>query len=74
MASLRSLDAPVVEADSTEDATVGDLVAAAGNQEDDILGRMEKESLCRTLWGCGQSAGDSGGSDPQQVSGKAYAA
>lgn len=52
MASLRSLDAPVVGADGTEDATVGDLVAAAGNQEDDILGRMEKESLCRTLWGC----------------------
>lgn len=52
MASLRSLDAPVVGADGTEDATVGDLVAAAGNQEEDILDRMEKESLCRTLWGC----------------------
>ena len=52
MASLRSLDAPVAGADGTEDATVGDLVAAAGNQEEDILDRMEKESLCRTLWGC----------------------
>ena len=52
MANLRSLDAPVVGADGTEDATVGDLVAAAGNQEEDILDRMEKESLCRTLWGC----------------------
>lgn len=52
MASLRSLDAPVVGADGTEDATVLNLVAAAGNQEEDILDRMEKESLCRTLWGC----------------------
>lgn len=52
MASLRSLDAPVVGADGTEDATVGDLVAAAGNQEEDILERMEKESLCCTLWSC----------------------
>ena len=52
MASLRSLDAPVVGADGTEDATVGDLVAAAGNQEEDILDRMEKESLCCTLWSC----------------------
>ena len=52
MASLRSLDAPVVGADGTEDTTVGELVAAAGNQEEDILDRMEKESLCRTLWGC----------------------
>lgn len=52
MASLRSLDAPVVGTDGTEEATVGDLVAAAGNQEEDILDRMEKESLCRTLWGC----------------------
>ena len=52
MASLRSLDAPVMGTDGTEDATVGDLVAAAGNQEEDILDRMERESLCRTLWGC----------------------
>lgn len=52
MASLRSLDAPVVGTDGTEDATVGDLVAAAGNQEEDILDRMEKESLCCTLWSC----------------------
>jgi RNA polymerase sigma factor (sigma-70 family) len=52
MASLRSLDAPVVGADGTEDTTVGDLVAAAGNQEEDILDRMERESLCSTLWGC----------------------
>lgn len=52
MANLRSLDAPVVGADGTEDATVGDLVAAAGNQEEDILDRMEKESLCCTLWSC----------------------
>ena len=52
MANLRSLDAPVVGADGTEDATVGDLVAAAGNQEEDILDRMEKESLCCTLWRC----------------------
>ena len=52
MASLRSLDAPVVGADGTEDATVGDLVAAAGNQEEDILDRMEKESICCTLWSC----------------------
>ena len=52
MASLRSLDAPVAGADGTEDTTVGELVAAAGNQEEDILDRMEKESLCRTLWGC----------------------
>lgn len=52
MASLRSLDAPVTGTDGTEDATVGDLVAAAGNQEEDILDRMERESLCRTLWGC----------------------
>ena len=52
MASLRSLDAPVVGADGTEDATVLNLVAAAGNQEEDVLDRMEKESLCRTLWGC----------------------
>lgn len=27
-------------------------MAAAGNQEEDILDRMEKESICRTLWGC----------------------
>ena len=52
MANLRSLDAPVVGVDGTEDATVGDLVAAAGNQEEDILDRMEKESLCCTLWRC----------------------
>lgn len=52
MASLRSLDAPVMGTDGTEDATVGDLVAAAGNQEEDILDRMERESLCRILWGC----------------------
>ena len=52
MASLRSLDAPVAGADGTEDTTVGELVAAAGNQEEDILDRMEKESLCRILWGC----------------------
>lgn len=52
MANLRSLDAPVVGVDGTEDATVGDLVAAAGNQEEDILDRMEKESLRCTLWRC----------------------
>ena len=27
-------------------------MAAAGNQEEDILDRMEKESLCRTLRCC----------------------
>lgn len=52
MVILRSLDAPVTGIDGTEDTTVGELVAVAGNQEEDILDRMEKESLCRTLWGC----------------------
>ena len=48
MVILRSLDAPVTGIDGTEDTTVGELVAVAGNQEEDILDRMEKESLCRT--------------------------
>ena len=52
MVILRSLDAPVTGIDGTEDTTVGELVAVAGNQEEDILDRMEKESLCRTLWSC----------------------
>ena len=52
MVILRSLDAPVMGIDGTEDTTVGELVAVAGNQEEDILDRMEKESLCRTLWRC----------------------
>lgn len=52
MVILRSLDAPVTGIDGTEDTTVGELVAVAGNQEEDILDRMEKESLCRTPWGC----------------------
>lgn len=52
MVILRSLDAPVTGIDGTEDTTVGELVAVAGNQEEDILDRMEKESRCRTLWGC----------------------
>lgn len=52
MVILRSLDAPVTGIDGTEDTTVEELVAVAGNQKEDILDRMEKESLCRTLWGC----------------------
>ena len=52
MTILGSLDAPITGKDGTEDTTAGELVAAGGNLEEDILTRMEKESLCRTLWGC----------------------
>ena len=52
MTILGSLDAPITGKDGTEDTTAGELVAAGGNLEEDILNRMEKESLCRTLWGC----------------------
>lgn len=52
MANLGSLDAPVTGADGVEDNTVSDLVAAGDNLEEEVIDRMERESLHNTLWKC----------------------
>ena len=52
MTILGSLDAPITGKDGTEDATAGELVAAGGNLEEDILDRLEQEDLHNTLWRC----------------------
>ena len=52
MVILRSLDVPVVGNDGTEDTTVGILVAAGDNLEENVVDQMERESLCATLWRC----------------------
>lgn len=52
MMNLGSLDVPVTGSDGAEDTTVGALVAAGDNLEEDVIDRMERESLCRTLWQC----------------------
>ena len=52
MTILGSLDAPITGKDGTEDTTAGELVAAGGNLEEDILDRLEQEDLHNTLWRC----------------------
>ena len=52
MASLASLDTPVVGSDGDGDATLGDMQAAGGDLEEDILEKVQQEELRRVLWEC----------------------
>lgn len=52
MASVSSLDAPIMGADEEIGGTFGDFIPAAGNLEEDSLERLEAESLQAVLWGC----------------------
>lgn len=52
MASLASLDAPVVGSDGDGDATLGDIQAAGGDLEEDILEKVQQQELQRVLWEC----------------------
>ena len=67
MVILRSLDVPVVGNDGTEDTTVGILVAAGDNLEENVVDQMERESLCATVALRGQSARDPAGRDPEPI-------
>ena len=51
-AGLGSLDSPVAGLDGGEDVTVGDLVAAPGSLEEDVLDERQQEELGRELWAC----------------------
>ena len=51
-AGLGSLDSPVAGLDGGEDVTVGDLVAAPGSLEEDVLEERQQEELGRELWAC----------------------
>lgn len=55
---LGSLDSPVAGLDGGEDITVGDLVAAPGSVEDDVLEERQREELKRELWDCVDSLPD----------------
>ncbi len=50
--ALVSLDAPAVGLDGDEKATLGDMQAAGGNLEDDVLERVQRQELRRVLWEC----------------------
>lgn len=52
MVNVASLDAPVVGLDGGEDTTIGELVAAAGDQEEEIIDRLRDEQLHTVLWEC----------------------
>ena len=52
MTSLASLDAPVAGSDGDEDTTLGDMQAAGGDLEDDVLEKVQQQELQRVLWEC----------------------
>ena len=52
MANTKSLDAPVTDLDGKENTTLGELIAADENQEEEVLERVQQEQLCKVLWSC----------------------
>ena len=50
--ALVSLDSPVRNVDGMEDVALGELVASAGNLEEDVLDGIQQEELCSVLWAC----------------------
>ena len=52
MVNTKSLDAPVTDLDGKENTTLGELIAAEGNQEEEVLERVQQEQLCKFLWSC----------------------
>ena len=45
MANTKSLDAPVTDLDGKENTTLGELIAADENQEEEVLERVQQEQL-----------------------------
>lgn len=52
MTAVKSLDAPIKEAEGEEDTTLGELAASATDPCEEVLDRLEQEALCSVLWQC----------------------
>lgn len=51
-ARVGSLDAPVKGMDGGEDTTVGELIPATSDVENEIVEQMQTKQLCEVLWKC----------------------
>ena len=50
MKQIASLDSPLTAAGDTEEITVGEMVAAAGDLEEEVVDRIQQEELKKTIW------------------------